>query len=127
MFDTWGLNRAPQEVAWVLAIDAARHVRTVVEVARGAGHWMNVHIPAVLQAVLLSGSDRWAFVHCHPSLDATPTGMDHNLLDRLTRASEACGIYLEDSIIVTPDPKIWYSAVLSDDYTPMTFQTNSAP
>lgn len=118
LLDKWGLSKSPQEVGWALAIDPARRIKTFVEVSRGTAQGMDIHIPTVLQAVLMSGSDRWAYVHNHPSGDPTPSAADIDLMEILREASDYCGLYLEDGIIVTGDPRRWASMMIDGCYRP---------
>ena len=118
MMDHWGLSKSPQEVGWVLATDPDRRIRTLVEVSRGSVQGMDVHIPSVLQAVLLSGSDRWAYIHNHPSGNPAASAVDLDLMETLREASELCGLYLEDGLVLTSDPNRFSSLLLEGTYTP---------
>src|SRR5688572_19287210 len=76
LLSDWGLSNAPQEVGYVVAFDGMRNVRTVVEVARGSHGTLDIHVPSVLRAVLLSGGERFVLVHTHPTGNATPSPAD---------------------------------------------------
>jgi DNA repair protein RadC len=98
----WGLSDQTQEALWVVAYDAVQGIRTVVEVARGNYHEMDVSIPAVLSVPLLSGCDRFEIVHNHPSGDTAPTVLDVDLTRKVLAAANTCGLYFEDHLIVGP-------------------------
>ena len=98
----WGLDDLAQEAVWVIAYDASTNIRTIVEVARGGYHEVQVHIPTVVSAVLLAGTDRFMLAHNHPSGDVSPTANDMLLTHRVMDASNALGIYFEDHVIVGP-------------------------
>jgi len=97
-----GLNTLSQEALWVVTFDSLVNVRTVLEVARGGPQSVDVHIPSVMQAVLLSGTDRFLVAHNHPSGDPAPSIADGKLAISICNAANTCGLYLDDFLIVTP-------------------------
>lgn len=103
LLDDWGLNTRAQETLWVIAFDSIEQIRTVAEVAQGGYHRMDIPLPAVLSAVFLSGTDRFAIAHNHPSGDVSPTIQDLNLTRVLMDAANACGLFFEDHLIVAPN------------------------
>jgi DNA repair protein RadC len=117
----WGLANAVQEALWVVALDAALNVRSVTEVAKGSYNMVQVSIPAVLSAVLMSGTDRFALVHNHPAGDVTPTALDRNLTAIVRGAAETTGLYFEDHIIVGPAGG-YYSMAARDRITPGSYR-----
>ena len=121
MLHRWGLANEPQEVGWVLAADADRRIRCLLEVARGTHRSLEVHIPSMLAGILTTGADRWAFIHNHPSGDPTPSGADLAMMEHFREISALCGIYLEDGIIVTTDVERSHSMLISGDYTPKVY------
>lgn len=98
----WGLNTQTQEVLWVIAYDSIQQIRTVVEVARGNYHEMDVSLPVILTVPLLAGVDRFAIVHNHPSGDINPTVLDVDLTRKVLAAANTCGLYFEDHYIIGP-------------------------
>lgn len=110
MVKDWGLTDAVQEKMWVVSYDAARNLRIVTEVARGGYNDVTVSIPALLTAVLLSGTDRFVVVHNHPAGDVTPTVVDVTLTKKIAEAARIVGLKFEDHIIVGP-PNEYYSLV----------------
>jgi DNA repair protein RadC len=98
----WRLADGVQEAFWVVAYDAALNLRTAVEVAKGSYNDVNVSIPAVLSAVLLAGTDRFAVVHNHPSGNTAPSALDMRLTQAIMTAADAVGLFFEDHIIVGP-------------------------
>jgi DNA repair protein RadC len=98
----WGLADGVQESFWVVAYDAALNVRTVTEIAKGSYTDVEVSIPAVLSAVLMSGTDRFVVVHNHPSGTLSPTSLDMRLTKAIMDAADVVGLYFEDHIIVGP-------------------------
>jgi DNA repair protein RadC len=105
---TWGLTDSAQERLWVVSYDAARNLRIVTEVARGGYNDVTVSIPALLTAVLMSGTDRFVIVHNHPAGDVTPTVQDLKLTKLVQGAADTVGLSFEDHIIVGP-PNEYYS------------------
>lgn len=119
MVKDWGLTDSAQEKLWVVSYDAARNMRIATEVARGGYNDVTVSIPALLTAVLLSGTDRFVVVHNHPSGDVTPTVIDVNLTRKISEASRTVGLKFEDHIIVGP-PNEYYSMVRHKLMEPIT-------
>lgn len=110
LLQDWGLGKQPQECFWVIAIDKAGHIRTVVEVARGAEAEQEVHIPAVLTAVLAVGASTFMVAHNHPGITVLPSRADHALTLSIMEAANACGLSFEEHIIVGPTDE-YYSFV----------------
>jgi len=108
LFQKWGLHQEPQECVWVVAYDANMTVRTVMEVARGSHVRAEVHIPTLLASVLTTGCERFMLVHNHPSKRLVPSLGDRELTIEIMDAANACGLYFEDHVILTPNGK-WYS------------------
>jgi DNA repair protein RadC len=98
-----GLADMTQEVMWVVPYDSAMQIRTIVEVARGGYHSMDVPIPAILSAVLLAATDRFIIAHNHSTSDVTPTTADVDLTRKVMEAANACGLFFEDHLIVGPN------------------------
>jgi DNA repair protein RadC len=107
MLKDWGLTDLAQEAVWVVAYDAVTNARSVIEVARGGYHDVQVHIPTVISAVLLAGTDRFIVAHNHPSGDTDPTANDMLLTHRVMDAANATGIYFEDHLIVGPPDRFF--------------------
>jgi DNA repair protein RadC len=102
LFADWGLSRSPQETVWIVAYNSIKDIRTVIEVARGAHNTVDLHIPTALAAVLTSGGVRFTLVHSHPSNDPRPSMTDETMTATILTAANACGLYMEDHLIVTP-------------------------
>jgi DNA repair protein RadC len=108
LFRRWGFDKEPQECAWVVAYDSQLSIRTVVEVGRWSHISVNIHLPTLLSAVLLAGCERFTLVHNHPSASAQPSLGDRQVTVEIMEAANACGLYFEDHLIVTPR-KAWFS------------------
>jgi len=108
MVKAWGLTDSTQEKLWVVSYDANRNIRIVTEVARGGYNDVTVSIPALLTAVLMSGTDRFVVVHNHPGGDVSPTVQDVKLTKMIQEAAATVGLSFEDHIIVGP-PEEYYS------------------
>ena len=103
----WGLTTSVQEAFWVIALDNVAQLKTVIEVARGSFHRVEVHIPSVLAAVLAAQADRFYVAHNHPSGPVTPTEDDMRLTGKIMAAANVAGLSFEDHIITGPEG--WYS------------------
>lgn len=97
-----GFASETQEVMWVIPYDSIMQVRSVIEVARGGYHSMEVPVPAVLTAVLAAGTDRFVIAHNHSTGDVVPTTVDIDLTRKVMAAANTCGLFFEDHIIVGP-------------------------
>lgn len=122
LLDDWGLSKSTQETGYVVAFDGMRNVRIVIEVARGTSGGLDIHIPTVLRAVLMSGADRFVFIHTHPTGNAVPSPADTETTEVLSRAAASIGLVFEDHIIVTPKRNVYYSYVQQGLYEPPSFQ-----
>jgi DNA repair protein RadC len=98
----WGLGNQPQECTWVIACDSMLNLRTVVEVGRGTHISADIHMPSLLAAVLTAGAERFILVHNHPNGSLQPTVADFQLTLAVTEAANACHLYFEDHLIITP-------------------------
>lgn len=97
-----GLHQQTQECFWVIANDVAGNLHAVTEINRGSGFNVNVHLPAMLTAVVSSGSDAFSVAHNHPTQSALPSQADYQLTHDVMDAANACGLLFEDHIIVEP-------------------------
>ena len=113
----WGLTRGAQESLWVISYDGVRNLRTVTQVAVGTYHNVVVSIPAILSAVLLSGTDRFIVVHNHPNGVVTPTELDFELTRKIGEAAATVGLYFEDHVIVGP-PDQWFTMLGAGVFSP---------
>jgi DNA repair protein RadC len=107
MLTEYGLSTMAQEAIWVISYDAVTQARTIVEVARGGYHDVQVHVPTVISAVLLAATDRFILAHNHPSGDVSPTANDMLLTHRVMDAANIVGIYFEDHLIVGPNDEFF--------------------
>lgn len=107
MVKEWHLDVLPQETMWVIVLDSLQHVRTVVEIAKGNYHEVEIPLAALLSVPLLATADRIILMHNHPAGDVTPTLADLNVAHKVMAACNLCGIYLDDSVIVAPGGKFF--------------------
>ncbi len=96
------LGSLAQEAFWVVPIDAATQVRSVVRVGIGEYHSVGAPIPAVLTAVLRAGTDVFWVAHNHPSGDVAPSKADVQLTETLSVAAREVNLHLVDHVIVGP-------------------------
>jgi DNA repair protein RadC len=107
LFREWGLIHSTQERMWVVALDSIANLKTVTEVAVGGFHDVEVHIPAVLAAVIGAHTDQFYLAHNHPSGEVSPTPPDMQLTAIVMKAANAAGLHFQDHIICGPQG--WYS------------------
>jgi DNA repair protein RadC len=113
----WGLTLGVQESLWVVSYDGVQNLRTITPIAVGTYHNVVVSIPAILSAVLLSGTDRFLVVHNHPNGVVQPTELDFELTIQIMNAAATVGLYFEDHIIVGP-PDQWHSMAQAREFIP---------
>lgn len=106
-FQDWGLNRQPQECSWVVAYDAMSVVASVVEVARGGHLNLDVHLPTLLAVPLVAGCERFRIAHNHPNSYPNPTAADFESTRMVMTAANACGLFFDDHVILTPRGHFW--------------------
>jgi DNA repair protein RadC len=112
----------PQEVFWVLGLDARNQLVTQNEVARGTLTGVEVHPRDVFRPLLRSSSAAAVVAHNHPSGDPTPSPEDRALTARLRAAGEIVGIPVVDHIIIGNGR---YTS-LAEEELPTTFSVNEA-
>lgn len=126
LFDDLGLGRREVEMGWVVAYDASRSVYSVVEVARGTRDTLPVHMPTLLAAVLVSGAERFMFVHNHPNGPLRPSDADLDMTEEVADAAAMCGLYFEDHLIITRQPGSSLSLKQQGIYVPPRFEPSAA-
>lgn len=102
-----GMFDATQEVFWVCSYDPMTNLRALVEIARGNYYRVSVSIPALLNAVLVSGADRFYIGHNHPSGEVKPTEKDIRLTKQINVAAALTGLFIEDHWVIGPKDKVW--------------------
>ena len=102
-----GMFTATQEVFWVVAYDAMTNLRAAVEIARGDYYKVAVSIPALLNAVLVSGANRFYIGHNHPSGKTEPTEKDLKLTQQINVAAALSGLFIEDHWVIGPPDRVW--------------------
>ena len=95
------LADATQEMFVVLGLDARHRVRLVRTVAMGTISQVDVHPREVFRPLVRAGMCAAIVVHNHPSGDATPSGEDVMLTERLRHVGDILGIVLLDHLVVT--------------------------
>lgn len=108
MLQRWNLHLEPVECVWVIAYDANMTVKTVIEVGRGTHTRSEVHIPTVMAAVMTAGCERFMLAHNHPTNRLKPSKGDIDITRKIMAAANACGLFFEDHIILSPNQK-WVS------------------
>lgn len=101
-FKRWGLNAQPQECFWTIAYDASMVVASVTEIARGSHLTTDIHLPTLLASVLVAGCERFQVMHNHPGSNPNPTAADYEATRQIMVAANACGLYFDDHVILTP-------------------------
>lgn len=102
LLSEWGITDSTQERMFVLTYDSVENIRLVQEVAKGGYHTLQIPLPPMMAAVLLSGTDRFKIVHNHPSGDTSPTQLDVDTTRMVMDAANTLGLFFEDHLIVGP-------------------------
>lgn len=91
----------PTEQAWVLLMNQNFKLIRAVQISNGGISETAVDVRIILKEALLSNATVIALCHNHPSNNASPSGDDDRLTQRLKKACEMMRIYMLDHIIVT--------------------------
>ena len=91
----------PTEQAWVLLMNQNFKLIRAVQISNGGISETAVDVRIILKEALLSNATVIALCHNHPSNNASPSGDDDRLTQRLKKACETMRIYMLDHIIVT--------------------------
>lgn len=94
------LDRQPQEVFGVLALDVRLRPISFYIVAKGSMSASLVHPREVFRTAIYLGAHAIIIAHSHPSADETPSDEDATITVRLEKAGYQVGIHLVDHIIV---------------------------
>ena len=70
------LHLEPVECFWIVGNDMVGNVHTIVEVARGNHHSVEVDIASTLTAVLATGASAFSVIHNHPTMSVLPSPED---------------------------------------------------
>jgi DNA repair protein RadC len=97
------LAKEDQEVFLVLAIDARKQCRDVVEVARGGQSRVHVEIPIVMRTANAIGGEMFIVVHNHPTGNAKPSPADRRLTKAIEKAARTNELVFADHVIVGLD------------------------
>jgi len=103
IFRRTSMHKASQETFWVATYGSRLNVAAVFEVNRGDYLGVNLHIPSLLAGVLVSGSDRFAVAHNHTNNNGRPSKTDIELTELIEQAAQACQLYFEEHLILTPN------------------------
>ena len=89
-----------QEVVLCLHLDGLHHLSGYREVARGGLDMAHVDLRVLFSGVLVAGTPAFAIAHNHPSGDATPSGADVALTERVLAAAKLLGLRFIDHLVV---------------------------
>lgn len=105
------LGHLTQEVFVILGLDARQRVRFVRTVGMGSLAHVDVHPREVFRPLVRAGMHAVILVHNHPSSDVDVSDADIELTNRLVEAGRLMGIPVLDSLVVTKDESLSFSAV----------------
>ncbi|MBU3075692.1 RadC family protein [Clostridium estertheticum] len=91
---------ADREKLIVISLDTKNQPTTINVVSIGTLNTSLVHPREVFKSAILSNAASIILAHNHPSGDATPSGEDINITNRLRDAGKLLGIDLVDHIII---------------------------
>jgi hypothetical protein len=104
------LAKEDQEVFLVLAIDARKQCRDVVEVHRGGQSRVAVEIPVIMRAANAIGGEMFVVVHNHPTGNAKPSAADRRLTKAIEKAARTNELVFMDHVIVGLDQYYSFAA-----------------
>lgn len=94
------LDKEPEEVAYMLALDSKLNIISCCDISRGDLNTSIVNPREVFKRALVSNAKSIIVAHNHPSGDSTPSLQDKVLTSELKKAGKILGISLIDHIIV---------------------------
>lgn len=89
------------EQAWTLLLNQNFKLIKAVQISNGGISETAVDIRIILKEALLNNATVVALCHNHPSNNATPSGDDDRITQRLQKACDTMRIYLLDHVIIT--------------------------
>lgn len=95
-----GMGDADRESFYVLHLDVRHLVTGVEEVAKGSLTGVEVHPREVFKSAILGNAAALIIAHNHPSSEASPSGEDIKLTNRLAEAGRMLGIPILDHVVI---------------------------
>ena len=89
------------EEAWVLLMNRNFKLIKKVRISHGGISETAVDVRVIMREAVLNNATVLALCHNHPSNNATPSGDDNRLTERVRKACEVMRLYFLDHIIVT--------------------------
>jgi DNA repair protein RadC len=89
-----------KEHFWALALNTKNRLIETIEVSVGSLNASIVHPRELYKEAVTLSAASLVVVHNHPSGDATPSGADIQLTERLVKAGDVIGIELLDHVII---------------------------
>ena len=99
-----------REIAKIIILNNKNVVLKILDVAIGSGNFSNLNIRYILSETVKTNAPKIILVHNHPSGDATPSGADIVVTNKLKEAAEILNIELLDHIIIG---NMQYRSILS--------------
>jgi DNA repair protein RadC len=90
----------PEEVIYLLCLDAQCRVRFPALVASGTVTEAHLHPRQAVETALRHRAASAILAHNHPAGEATPSGADHRMTQRVAEALASVGVPLLDHVIV---------------------------
>jgi len=94
------LEKADQESAWVISLDAENKVIACDMVSLGGANYATVSPNIVFRRVLQAGGVSFVFLHNHPSGNPTASEEDKIITKRLREGARLVELNLLDSLII---------------------------
>lgn len=98
-----------REAAFVVTLNRYNHPTGLFTCSIGTGTECNIDNKLVVKACLDTQASGIILFHNHPSGEPSPSASDIKTTKALKKALHLFDILLCDHIIITPDPKKWYS------------------
>lgn len=89
------------EQAWVLLLNQNLKLIKSVHISTGGISETAVDVRVILREALLCNATVLALCHNHPSNNATPSGDDNRLTQRVQKACDTMRIYFLDHVVIT--------------------------
>jgi DNA repair protein RadC len=107
--EVYPVSHLSQEIFMVLCCNAKIQPIGLAIPHKGGLSGSMVELKTIFKPAILLPASGIIYAHNHPSGDPTPSDEDRDMTERLIEAGRLLGIKYFDHLILTEDPKVYYS------------------
>jgi len=102
---------SPTEKIILIGLNTKNQVNIYTEVATGGADYANFSVSDLFKPLLVTNCTKFILAHNHPSGDATPSGEDKRMTDRIKTAASILGVQFLDHIVIGDN---CYSSIIKE-------------